>query len=191
MGQTVAEKENKMRETLRIMSLSRFSYMMANFASEAAHACISSLVLFYAYMVPIWLYGMSDDVLYHESPWTLLVALIFNGLSLVSLSLMMSTFFIDSKVASQIGIFVLYLPCSIFLFSFATVAIEQAKIVWIPSEYLAYVNEGETFYGIYFFKIGYLLPHFSFSIVFLEFLTKGGATLLGFSVATAWITLIL
>ena len=52
-------------------------------------------------------------------------------------------------------------------------------------------EEAETFYGMYFFNIGYLLPHFSFSIVFLEFLTKGGATLLGFSVVTAWTTLIL
>ena len=100
MGQAVAEKENKMRETLRIMSLSRFSYMLANFTSEACHACISSIILFYAYMIPIWMYAVKEDILYNESPYTLLVALIFNGLSLVSLSLMMSTFFIDSKVAS-------------------------------------------------------------------------------------------
>ena len=55
IGQTVAEKENKMRETLRIMSLSRVSYMLANFTSEACHACLSSVVLFYGYMIPMWM----------------------------------------------------------------------------------------------------------------------------------------
>ena len=53
-------------------------------------------------------------------------------------------------------------------------------------------GEPETkYYGPVLFQIGYVLPHFSFSIVFLEFLTKGGASAIGFNVALAWITLIL
>jgi hypothetical protein len=101
LGQTVAEKENKMRETLRIMSLGRVSYMLANFATEAVHACISSIILFYGYMLPMWLSPTYENsTLYQEYPYVLLIALIFNGLSLVSLSLLISTFLFDSKVAS-------------------------------------------------------------------------------------------
>ena len=124
MGQTVAEKENKMRETLRIMSLSRVSYMLANFSSEACHACVSSMALFYGYMIPMWVTPQYEgSIIYQENPQVLLIALIFNGLSLVSLSLAMSTLFFDSKVASQIGMFILFLPCCVFMFSFATVLV--------------------------------------------------------------------
>ena len=63
MGQTVAEKENKMRETLRIMSLSRIQYMLANFVSEACHACVSGMIIFYAYTLPLWAFADEDNVL--------------------------------------------------------------------------------------------------------------------------------
>ena len=177
-----------MRETLRIMSLSRTSYMLANFASEAAHACVSSMVLFYGYMVPMWLNDTyTNSVIYQENPWVFLIALILNGLSLVSLSLALSAFFFDSKIASQIGMFILFLPCAIFLFSLITVVIKKL----INDVALETGTSDDNYYGIQLFQIGYVLPHFSFSIVFLEFLTKGGASFLGFNVVLAWIMLII
>jgi len=128
-----------------------------------------------------------DSTLYQEYPYVLLIALIFNGLSLVSLSLLMSTFLFDSKVASQIGTFILFLPCSVFLFSFVTVVVQYTLHLVAD----ALDTTDDEFLGHYLFQIGYILPHFSFGIVFLEFLTKGGATLLGFNVVFAWISLIL
>ena len=99
----------------------------------------------------------------------------------------MSSFFHDSKVATQIGIFILFVPCSIFLFSIVTV-ITQMLLHWF-STVLELTDD--SFNGHYYFQIGYILPHFSFGVIFLEFLTKGGATVLDFNVAVAWITLIL
>merc|ERR1712176_969322 len=151
--------------------------MLANFATEACHACLSSIVLYYGYMIPMWMQtAYEDSILYHERPWVLLIALIFNGLSLISLSLFMSSFFHDSKVATQIGIFILFVPCSIFLFSIVTV-ITQMLIHWFSS---VLELTDDQFTGHYYFQIGYVLPHFSFGVIFLEFLTKGGASILNF-----------
>ena len=172
-----------MKETLAIMSLGRFSYMMANIATEFCFTAFSSLVFFYGYMIPMWVVPVYEDsVLFQKYPWVLLLAMSLNGFSLVSLSLLISSFLRDSKVASQIGMFVVYLPCSIFLALFITVTILSLD-----------VKSGnlDDYWGTTVFQVGYVLPHFSFGIVFLEFLTKGGATLLGYNVALAWISLVL
>lgn len=111
-----------------------------------------------------------------------------NGLSLVSLALLISAFLRDSKVASQIGMFVVYLPCSIFLGLFITVTIQNFIQAVNTDDLNAALGD---YWPTKAFQIGYILPHFSFGIVFLEFLTKGGASLLGYNVALAWISLIL
>ena len=61
LGQTVAEKENKMKETLAIMSLGRVSYMLANVATEFCYAAFSSLVFFYGYMGPMWIIPVYEN----------------------------------------------------------------------------------------------------------------------------------
>lgn len=115
-----------MKETLAIMSLGRISYMLANIATEFCFAAFSSLVFFYGYIIPMWIVPVYENsLLFYEHPWVLLIAMTINGFSLVSLALLISAFLRDSKVASQIGMFVVYLPCSIFLALFITVTLQS------------------------------------------------------------------
>ena len=51
LNQLVYDKENKMRETLRIMSLNRLAYSMSAYLTQGFFALLTSLIIYSAYAV--------------------------------------------------------------------------------------------------------------------------------------------
>lgn len=104
-------------------------------------------------------------------------AIFFFGLALISLSMTLTTLFTDSKLAPQVGMYLLLLPTSLFFYA------ETKRMDILPpfDDSLAYR----------LFPLTYLMPHFSFSVVMLQFYIKGGPQLLlHLNVDLAWYCLI-
>jgi hypothetical protein len=105
----------------------------------------------------------------------LITATFIFGLALISLSMALSTLFQDSKLAPQVGMFLLLLPSSMFFYVFS----QRAKFLAIGT----LSNQ--------LFPLTYLAPHFSFGVIMLEFYVKGGPeSLLNLDVNVAWISLL-
>jgi hypothetical protein len=51
------------------------------------------------------------------------------GLNVVALSMVLSTIFTDSKLSTQIGIFLMFLPTSLFFYAFISVMANSLKAV--------------------------------------------------------------
>lgn len=100
-----------MLETLKIMSTSRIAYTMGYFISQGIFviltAVIVSLGFNFSYSNPV---GDSAPVS------VLFFGVIMFGIALMSLSMVLSTVFTDSKLSAQVGMFIILLPSSIFLF---------------------------------------------------------------------------
>ncbi len=107
----VADKETKMRETLKILSTSTSAYTMSYFVSQGLFVILTGLIVSlgfnFSYGNPV---GDSAPV------YVLFLGTILFGLALMSLSMIISTIFTDSKLSAQVGMFIIMLPTSIFLF---------------------------------------------------------------------------
>ena len=49
LNEMVTDKENRMRETLRIMNLNRWSYALSFFITESVFACFTACILFLSF----------------------------------------------------------------------------------------------------------------------------------------------
>ncbi len=107
----VADKETKMRETLKILSTSSSAYTMSYFVSQGLFVILTGLIVSlgfnFSYGNPA---GDSAPV------YVLFLGTILFGLALMSLSMIISTIFTDSKLSAQVGMFIIMLPTSIYLF---------------------------------------------------------------------------
>lgn len=162
-----------MLETLKIMSTSRIAYTMGYFISQGIFviltAVIVSLGFNFSYSNPV---GDSAPVS------VLFFGVIMFGLALMSLSMVLSTVFTDSKLSAQVGMFFILLPSSIFLFCI--------------SQRLQLVVQNQQSTGYQLFQLSYILPNFSFGIILLDFYIKGGpTTILDLDVTVAWVSLVL
>jgi len=116
--QVVRDKETKMRETLKIMSLSRSAYMWSYFIVQSFFVAATSVILTVAFIIPIKIKS-EEEIPYlrviYDAPFQLMITIFLFGLALVSMSLAFSTLFHDSKIAGQIGTFIVFLPDSFFI----------------------------------------------------------------------------
>ena len=64
LTQMVRDKETKMRETLKIMSMSRGAYMFSYFQAQGFFALFTSICLCLAFYVPIRVWQMNGHVSY-------------------------------------------------------------------------------------------------------------------------------
>lgn len=91
----VVDKETKMFETLKIMSTSRLAYTMSYFVSQGLFVVLTGLIVSlgfnFAYSNPV---GDSAPV------YVLYLGTILFGLALMSLSMVLSTIFTDSKLSA-------------------------------------------------------------------------------------------
>ena len=107
LSQLVNDKESKMRETLRIMSLSRVSYSLSYFVMQGLVSILSSVIMC-SWVVNITYYFPDGGIYY------MLVCILF-GLANISFTMALSTLFADSKLADQFGGLLLILPTALYL----------------------------------------------------------------------------
>ena len=162
-----------MLESLKIMSASRTAYTLSYFISQGLFVVLTGLIVSlgfnFAYSNPV---GSSAPV------YVLFLGTILFGLALMSLSMVLSTVFTDSKLSAQVGMFILLLPTSIYLFCIT----QRMKVVVLNQQSSGYQA----------FQLSYILPNFSFGIILLDFYINGGPeTILDLNVNVAWISLAL
>ena len=95
LNQLVYDKENKMRETLRIMSLNRLAYSMSAYFTQGFFALLTSLIIYSAYAVAFR--DKEETVNLMGDQQVLLVGVILFGQALIAFSMTMSTIFKPKK----------------------------------------------------------------------------------------------
>ena len=97
------------------------------------------------------------------------------GIALLSLAMVMSTFFVDSKLAGQLSNFLLYLPTSIYFFALSMHIVNLMKSDEAPFMWL---------------QLGYFMPHFPFGMIMLKILLPGWVfETLNCDITVAWVCL--
>mmetsp|Transcript_69592 Transcript_69592/g.96655 ORF Transcript_69592/g.96655 Transcript_69592/m.96655 type:complete len:242 (+) Transcript_69592:60-785(+) len=113
LGAMVVDKEIKMKETLKIMSMKKAPYAFHYFFGQGIATLISSAA------VTIIL-GLFLEKIEVGSFWELFFCLLLLGLGLNSLAMTMSTFFGDHRLSTQVGPLLLFLPSSIVIYCIAS-----------------------------------------------------------------------
>jgi hypothetical protein len=107
----VQEKENRMRESLRIMSLTPLSYGGSFLIFQTFFAIIGGLI------IGAWVYG--NEGVFPEDPEgrsiQFTIVLILFQIAQIPLLMSISTLFSDAKVANYVGYIVVISPMLIFL----------------------------------------------------------------------------
>mmetsp|Transcript_108923 Transcript_108923/g.150651 ORF Transcript_108923/g.150651 Transcript_108923/m.150651 type:complete len:113 (-) Transcript_108923:3189-3527(-) len=107
----VSDKEIRMLETLKIMSMSKAPYALHFFIGQGIAALISSALV--SMFLTIFLMDLNPAPKGFFYLWGCLALL---GLGLNSLAMTMSAFFSDYKLSTQIGPLLLFLPSSIVIY---------------------------------------------------------------------------
>ena len=156
-----------MRETLRIMSLDRWAYALSYFLKQGIFAVFTSIVLFLSFYFSMTVdLGKGNEGIdkNFRQYYTLFFGFVLFGLNIVALAMVLSAFFTDSKLSTQIGIFLMFLPTSLFFYS----------IISVLADSLSAVVAQKPYYGEQWLNAGYMLPHFTFGMVLLDFLVDHG-----------------
>lgn len=111
LSQLVVDKETRMRESLKIMSMCQTAYGLSYIALQSTFVLFTSIVLTFSFLL-----GFSNPTETGGNPWILFFGTLFYGLGLLAEAMLLSTFFSDSKLSTQIGLYLLLLPTSIFLY---------------------------------------------------------------------------
>jgi ABC-type multidrug transport system fused ATPase/permease subunit len=127
----VEDKVTKMRESLRLMSLSRFNYTMSIFIFQTMFAVVSAVIFAGG------LYG--DKNIFPDDPTGNAImfgfAIFLFALGSIPFCMALSTLFQDSKIANQVGGMLLLLPELVFLY-LATKKTPTAYVIyalyWLP-----------------------------------------------------------
>jgi len=121
----VDDKQTKMRETLRIMSLSQLSYAFSFFIFQGIFAIIGGFI-FGAFVI-------NDNNLFPQdamnSSLLFMAVIILHNISTIPFAMSLSTFFDDSKVAAYMGQLFLILPMILFI------TLVQNESKWIYAFY--------------------------------------------------------
>jgi hypothetical protein len=103
----VADKETKMRESMKIMSLNWFAYSFSYYMTQFLVVCVLALALVLSVWLPIQ--GKSG----FGSVLVFAISTLAFGMSLLSLSMWISTLFSDAKLSATIGQLLVVFPSSI------------------------------------------------------------------------------
>ena len=91
LSEPVVDKESKMRESLRIMSMPSSVYGLSYFITQALFSLFTSLVITITFCLLKFFTPMEGVIFY--------ITLMFYGLAMIFKCMAVSTFFTDSKVA--------------------------------------------------------------------------------------------
>jgi hypothetical protein len=181
MNYMVVDKENKMRETLKIMGLDRVVYGLSYTVMQGCFTLYCSVCLVLGFLITLRRVVGTYAVFFSPDfgqmdVLTLFILVLLFGFSTLTFAQMLSTLFGDSKLASQVGPVIMFFPTTISML----LAINTA----LP------LGHRELCRTIT--QVLYILPWFPFQVLSLQTIFKGGATLyLGMDVEWAWFALIL
>jgi hypothetical protein len=105
--QMVVDKETKMKESLRIMSMRSAAYGLSYFLTQLIFLFFISAMLMglFVYMKFIAV----GDI------FPFLCAMLLNGISQTFLAMSLTTLFSDSKISVQLGSLILFIPAALFI----------------------------------------------------------------------------
>jgi hypothetical protein len=124
LSQVVYEKEMKMKETMKIMSLRTLPYGMTFFISQTFFTILASVMITIAFYIKKMFVG--DKIM----PFYFTVLLF--GMAITSFSLTLTAFFSDSKLSTQIGSLVILIPMAVFLALYQNHQNILPYLYWIP-----------------------------------------------------------
>lgn len=105
--QMVVDKETKMRETLRIMSMKSAAYGLSYFITQLIFIVLIAILLTITFTL--------KDFIDVSSAPLFIVAMILNGISMTFFSMVLTTVFSDSKISVQLGSLALMMPLALFI----------------------------------------------------------------------------
>jgi len=149
----VIEKESKMKETLKILSLKTGAYGLSFFFTQILFSMFTAIIV----TVTFW----ATKSLEGSQIFPFLIAILIYSMAFIFFTMFLTTFFSDSRLATQIGSLALILPMAFFI------AIYQNDQTMLP--------------------ILYWLPHFPMSVI----LCNCAGTTLDTPLALAWVMLVL
>ena len=103
----VVDKETKMRETLRIMSMRSAAYGLSYFLTQLVFITLIALIMMTTFLV--------KDFICSSCGPTFIAAMLLNGVSMTFFSMALTTVFSDSKISVQLGSLALVLPLVLFI----------------------------------------------------------------------------
>jgi hypothetical protein len=95
LNQTVIDKETKMKESLKIMSLGRVPYSLSYFFSQGLFVFFVTCVMTLAY-----LFTYTNPVQQSPRSFHLFFSILLYGFALISIALCLTTLFTDSKLST-------------------------------------------------------------------------------------------
>jgi len=107
----VDDKQNKMRETLRLMSLTQFSYGLSYVLFQGIIAVLGSIIM------GLFLFNNKDTFPDHPFGYSIafIIVLVVLYVAMIPFAMSISTPFTDSKVANYAGNLILTFPILIFI----------------------------------------------------------------------------
>jgi len=163
MNQLVWDKESKMRETLKIMSLDRWAYALSYWITQSFFATLTAVSLFAGYYFAVNSEGVIETKSLRQN-LSLVGGLILFGLNMVSMSMALSTLFGDSKFSTYAGMLLMFLPAALLFYTF----------IDIFGNSVLNLVDYKPYYYEFVFELLYILPHFSFGRILLDYLVNHG-----------------
>jgi hypothetical protein len=105
--QMVLDKQTKMRETLKIMSMKTGAYGLSYFLSQVFFVVFTTVV--FAIMF------VTTNTVTLGNGLIMVFALLLQGLALLLFSMSISTLFSDPRLSVQLGSLLLFLPLTLFI----------------------------------------------------------------------------
>lgn len=135
LSEPVVDKETKMKETLKILSMRPSIYGLSYFLMQALFSMFTTIIVTLTLCL-LGFFTFKEFLLFF-------IAVMFYGLAMIFKSMAISTLFSDSKVAGQLGSLILIAPLALFM--------------WLYSISLKHIN-------IKYMYCGYMVPFVPFVI---------------------------
>lgn len=107
LSNLVQDKETKLRETIRIMGISRIAYSMSYVVSHGIVSIFTAAVFSMFVCLNGWMFP-------NDNAGAFFVLMILTAFGTLTFSMALSAFFSDAKLASQVGSILLFLPVTLF-----------------------------------------------------------------------------
>jgi ABC-2 family transporter protein len=105
------DKETKMRETLKILSMRPSVYGLSYFIIQSLFSILTAFLITFT-LTLLGFFSPSQGLVFF-------IAVTFYGLAMIFKSMAISTLFSDSKVAGQLGSLILIAPMALFMYLFS------------------------------------------------------------------------
>lgn len=130
-SEMVQERENRMKESLKIMGLNKYMYPLAIMLQRGIWTLFMSIIFC------VLIYAFNADNLSFGQFITLIFAVWFLSLGNMSICAVLQNFFSDYKLAAIVGAFFVFIPVSLALISIVVPVANGVPNSWV--QYLYFV----------------------------------------------------